>query len=65
MDMGSEPLRRIVVYHGGDMMTLQYGREPDEWTQCYINELQAFLDGKPLCTGEDGLKVVEILEAIT
>ena len=39
-----------------------YGESKDEWASCYQEELVAFLAGKPLCTGEDGLRVVEILE---
>jgi hypothetical protein len=57
-------MRRINLYaHKGKTFGRQYGLDKAEWDLCYRAELQAFLDGKPLCTGEDGLRVMEILEA--
>jgi len=32
--------------------------------QAYRDELVAFLDGKPLCTGREGLEVVKLMEAL-
>jgi predicted dehydrogenase len=59
------PMRRINLYaHNGKAFGRQYGLNREEWDLCYQVELQAFLDGKPLCTGSDGLKVMEILEQV-
>lgn len=65
MDMGAGPRRRIQMYgDGSDSFTAEYGTTAQEWTTCYRMELQAFMEGRPLCTGEDGAKVVEILEKV-
>jgi predicted dehydrogenase len=59
------PMRRINLYaHNGKAFGRQYGLDKAEWDACYRTELEAFLDGKPLCTGADGLKVLEILEQL-
>lgn len=56
--------RRVISLgsENGNVFHEIYGTTPDEWASCYQEELKAFLNGKPLCTGEDGLRVVEILE---
>lgn len=56
--------RRVISLESEDgaIFSEIYGDTKDEWDACYKAELQAFLNGKPLCTGEDGLRVVEILE---
>jgi predicted dehydrogenase len=60
------PMRRINLYaHNGKAFGRQYGLDKAEWDACYRAELEAFLGGKPLCTGADGLKVMEILEQLT
>ncbi len=64
MNMAADPLRKISVYTEKDAYVSTYGNSPEEWEFCYREELQAFLDGKPLCSGEDGLRVVKVLEAI-
>lgn len=64
MDMNSDPYRKISVYTEKDAYVSTYGNDPKEWDACYKTELQAFLNGKPLCDGWDGLRVVEALEAI-
>lgn len=65
MDMGAGPRRRIQMYgDGSSSFMAEYGTTAEEWTACYRTELQAFLDGKPLCTGEDGAKVMDILEKV-
>lgn len=70
MDMDASPRRRIQLYASERLYTnsfelcLEYGTTPEEWDACYRAELQAFLDGKPLCTGEDGVKVMNILEQL-
>lgn len=46
----------------GEVFSELYGESKEQWAPCYQEELTAFLAGKPLCTGEDGLRVVEILE---
>lgn len=58
--------RRVINLHSRDRAAFSeiYGESSDEWDACYREELQAFLDRKPLCTGEDGLRVVKILEAL-
>lgn len=58
--------RRVINLHGEDGVTFSeiYGDTKDEWDACYKAELQAFLNGKPLCTGEDGLRVVEVLDGL-
>ena len=59
------PMRRLRLYAiDGSAFELKYGLDPAEWDACYRDELQAFLDGKPLCTGDDGLKVMEVLEQL-
>lgn len=63
MNMHEWPRRVInLVGKDGEQFRDMYGETQEEWSECYKAELQAFLDGKPLCTGEDGLRVVEILE---
>lgn len=63
MNMHEWPRRVInVVGEDGEQFREMYGETQEEWNECYKAELQAFLDGKPLCTGEAGLRVVEILE---
>lgn len=65
MDMDASPRRRIQLYTENlYAFSMDYGTTAEEWDACYKAELQAFLDGKPLCTGEDGLKVVEVLEQL-
>ena len=56
--------RRVISLESeaGNVFREIYGTTPDEWASCYQEELTVFLAGKPLCTGEDGLRVVEILE---
>ena len=63
MNMHEWP-RRVLNLRGrdGEQFREMYGETQEEWDACYKAELQAFLDGKPLCTGEAGLRVVEILE---
>lgn len=58
--------RRVISLESEDHRIFSeiYGTTTEEWTPCYQEELTAFLDGNPLCTGEDGLRVVEILEEI-
>lgn len=57
------PMRRINLYaHNGKAFGRQYGHEEGEWDLCYKAQLQAFLDGKPLCSARDGLAVMEIIE---
>lgn len=65
MNMHEWP-RRVINLLGkdGEQFREMYGEIQEEWSECYKAELQAFLDGKPLCTGEDGLRVVEILEGL-
>ena len=63
MHMDAEPLRRIRLDDGGHSHVFTYGAS-NEWDACYRTELQAFLDGKPLCTGSDGAAVVEVLEMV-
>lgn len=66
MDMDAEPRRRIQLYAAdGTNFSKDYGTTVEEWESCYRDELQAFLDGKPLCTGEDGLAVMDVLEKIS
>ena len=64
MDMDATPRRRIQMYGEGCHFSKDYGTTTDEWDACYQTELQAFLDGKPLCSGEDGLAVMEVLERV-
>lgn len=58
--------RRVIVLFGkdGEVFREMYGGSTEEWDSCYRDELQAFLDGVPLCTGKDGLNVVDILEQL-
>ena len=64
MDMDAPPRRRIQIYGAGESFSKDYGTTKEEWGACYKAELQAFLDGKPLCTGHDGVAVMEILETV-
>lgn len=65
MNMQEWPRRAInIKAEDGAIFSEIYGDTKDEWDACYKAELQAFLNGKPLCTGEEGLRVVEILEAM-
>lgn len=65
MNMRAPVVERIIrLYSGSDELSVGYGRTKEEWDVCYRTELQAFLDGTPLCTGEDGLRVVEVLEQL-
>lgn len=56
--------RRVISLESEDhhIFSEIYGTTAEEWTLCYQEELTAFLAGQPLCTGEDGLRVVEVLE---
>lgn len=65
MDMDASPRRRIKLFADELYFEQDYGATPEEWTECYRAELQAFLDGKPLCTGQDGLNVVDVIEALS
>ena len=66
MDMNCDPARSIAMHSiNGGFFEKQYGLTSEEWDDCYKAELQAFLDGKPLCTGQDGLAVVEVMEHLT
>lgn len=62
MDMDAGPRRRISFRK--ENYTVEYGVKPEEWTACYKNELRAFLDGMPLCTGDEGVHVMEVLEMV-
>lgn len=63
MNMREWPRRVMnLVARNGFRFYEMYGETKEKWELCYKVELQAFLDGKPLCTGEDGLRVVELLE---
>ena len=63
MNMQEWPRRIInILAPNGQRFSEMYGETKEEWDDCYKAELQAFLAGRPLCTGEDGLKVVGILE---
>jgi predicted dehydrogenase len=65
MNMQEWPRRVInLLAPNGRRFYEMYGETNDEWEDCYKAELQAFLNGKPLCTGEDGLRVVGILEEL-
>lgn len=65
IDADANPMRRINLYaHNGQSFGKQYGYNDEEWNYCYKTELQAFLDGTPLCTGADGLAVMEILDEV-
>lgn len=37
---------------------------PESLASCYVEELAAFLEGRPLCTGREGLAVVNLMEEI-
>jgi predicted dehydrogenase len=65
MNMHEWP-RRVINLLGEDGMrfSVLYGDTKEEWEECYREELAAFLGGTPLCTGEDGLLVVKMLERI-
>ncbi len=65
MNMHEWP-RRVINLLGEDGMrfSVLYGDTKEEWGECYEKELIAFLGGTPLCTGEDGLRVVNLLERI-
>ena len=54
----------LVSSDGQRKFSALYGENKAEWDECYRAELRAFLNGKPLCTGEDGLRVVKILEEL-
>lgn len=64
MDMDASPRRRIQLWAKQEAFSMDYGTTPEEWDACYKDELQAFLDGTPLCTGEDGAKVMQVLEQL-
>lgn len=64
MNMHEWP-RRVINLSSRNNTYSIYGDSKEEWDECYKAELQAFLDGKPLCTGEDGLAVMNILEQLT
>lgn len=65
MDMDAQPRRRITLCAtNGSRFSKDYGTAAAEWTACYQAELESFLDGKPLCSGEDGLRVMEIMETV-
>lgn len=65
MNMHEWP-RRVINLVGEDGMrfSVMYGDTKDEWEECYNEELIAFLGGAPLCTGEEGLWVVKVLEEV-
>lgn len=65
MNMHEWP-RRVINLTGKDnvQFSVMYGDTKDEWEECYTEELTAFLTGAPLCTGEDGLWVVKVLEGL-
>jgi predicted dehydrogenase len=46
----------------GNRLSERYGTMKAEWDDCYRAELQAFLDGAPLCAGHEGAAVVELIE---
>jgi predicted dehydrogenase len=48
----------------GNRLSERYGLTKLEWDDCYRAELQAFLDGVPLCTGFGGAAVVELIERL-
>lgn len=62
----ASPMRRITLYTNinNPYLRIEYGHTKEEWGTCYRTELQAFLDGKPLCIGEDGLAVMRMLEEV-
>lgn len=61
MNANALPMRRLNLSAlNGATFCRQYGISSKEWDQCYRDELQSFLDGTPLCTGEDGAAIVEI-----
>lgn len=65
MHMDAKPaMRRITLYTGSESFSEEYGLDAQEWDACYEAELQAFLDGKPLCTVDDGVAVMEVLEQL-
>lgn len=75
MDNNAIPLRRINIcakdaqkgFHWSSDYVQngeRYGSTKEEWDRCYKLELLAFLNGKPLCTGEDGIKVMNVLEQL-
>jgi hypothetical protein len=48
----------------GNRLSERYGTMKMEWDDCYMAELQAFLNGTPLCEGHEGADVVELIERI-
>ena len=65
MNMNAIPLRQIAILDRyGRERRWEYGTSCAEWRECYRAELQAFLNGKPLCTGADGVAVMEIIEQL-
>ena len=65
MNMNKDPLRSIFMrFDNEHVFEVAYGNTRDEWDKCYSAELEAFLSGAPLCTGEDGAQVVEVLEEV-
>jgi predicted dehydrogenase len=64
MDMDASPRRRIQLYTRDVTFSLDYGTTREEWDACYKHELQAFINGSPLCTGHDGVKVMNVLEQL-
>lgn len=65
MNMHEWPRRIInLIGEDGARFSVMYGDTKDEWEECYKEELIAFLGGTPLCTGEDGLWVVKVLEEL-
>lgn len=53
--------RRVIIYE--ERHTTEWNYTPEEGDQSYVLELQAFLQGKPYCTSEDGLIVVRMMDA--
>lgn len=65
MNMHEWPRRVINLSSQNNTYSNLYGDSKEEWDECYKAELQAFLDGSPICTGEDGIKVMNVLEQLT
>jgi predicted dehydrogenase len=65
LNMNTIPSRRIAMLaNGGQDWEAYYGTSCVEWWGCYKAELYAFLNGTPLCTGDDGVAVMQVIEKI-
>jgi hypothetical protein len=53
-----------MLANGGQDWEAYYGTSCVEWWGCYKAELYAFLNGTPLCTGDDGVAVMQVIEKI-